>query len=286
MDKLEYKYLLKDEWRKKSGIYYMQTTNNDKVYIGSAKNIYTRLTGHLSSLQKTNHHSFLLQDHYCEFGFKYFNIGVLEYVSELTDLTIREQYYFDLCGAQELISGLNKHFCDLTYNVSPTANSQLGFKHSEKSKAQMSKVRKERKPPSWNKGMIGILKRDQETKDKISNTLKGFKRGKFSEEHRKKLSESAKKRGPRNRSSYDGMGDKIKAHPNYKSNLERVIKNLTLKKMIPVSQIDPITNQEIREFDSIKSAMQFLNLKCNRGLYTSDRVGKIYKGFLWKIKRK
>jgi hypothetical protein len=63
----------------------------------------------------------------------------------------------------------------------------LGFKHSEEAKKKMSKLKIGHIP--WNKGIKGH-KHTEETKRKMSQTRKLIKRPPFSEEWRKKLSES------------------------------------------------------------------------------------------------
>lgn len=51
---------------------------------------------------------------------------------------------------------------------------------------------------AWNKGLIGVHTINEETKIKISNSLKGVKKGEFSDEHKRKLSEAHKGKHPWN----------------------------------------------------------------------------------------
>lgn len=75
------------------GVYCIRNTDNNKVYIGSSRNIEGRWRVHRSRLNLNKHHSQHLQLSY--------NLGssfvyeILELVEDLSQLEIREQYWVD-----------------------------------------------------------------------------------------------------------------------------------------------------------------------------------------------
>lgn len=77
-----------------SGIYKIINTNNNKVYIGSSKNMMTRFRVHKSRLKLNKHHSPHLQKSYNQDPTK-FNFELLEEVSDISKLEVREQFWVD-----------------------------------------------------------------------------------------------------------------------------------------------------------------------------------------------
>jgi len=76
-----------------TGIYCIRNVLNDKRYIGSSKNIETRWRVHKSRLRHNKHHSSHLQKSYnLDNQFSY---EILEYIADLSQLEIREQYWVD-----------------------------------------------------------------------------------------------------------------------------------------------------------------------------------------------
>lgn len=78
------------------GIYKITNTNNNKIYIGSSKNIDKRFQEHLYSLKNNLHHSSKLQRSYNKTNDK--SIFKFEIIEEMTEdkLKEKEQYYIDL----------------------------------------------------------------------------------------------------------------------------------------------------------------------------------------------
>ena len=106
----------------RSGIYKLNI--NGRFYIGSAVDLEKRLREHLYSLTKNNHTNIHVQRAFNKYGEINFNILEFEAIGKLIN---REQYYIDVLKP--------------TLNISLTAGSQLGFKHSEETKTKMSKTR-------------------------------------------------------------------------------------------------------------------------------------------------
>lgn len=134
------------KFNKVSGIYKILNTNNNKSYIGSTINLYTRCNGHKSKLNRGIHHSPYLQNAYNKHSKQGFIFIILE-ECEPSDLLLREQYYLDTFNPE--------------YNICKIAYSNIGRKVSDKGKANISKSKK------------GI-KRSKEASLKCSNTLKAI----------------------------------------------------------------------------------------------------------------
>lgn len=165
----------------KSGIYKIRNIQNNNVYIGSAVNIKGRWISHLYMLKKGNHHSKYLQNAWIKYGESAFEFSVIEYCNK-EDLVHKEQYYIDAYKP--------------SYNMSPTAGSQIGVKHSEESRRKSGAANIGKVP--WNKGKSGVY--SDETKSKMSEAKKGksgyWKGKEKSKEHIEKIGKASKNRPP------------------------------------------------------------------------------------------
>lgn len=137
-----------------SCIYAIRNIETGKQYVGSAKSFSDRKDVHLSSLRKGKHHSILLQRAFSKYGESSFIFEILETVEE-TSLLTREQFFLDT---------LKTYDPSIGYNICKVAGSQLGRKHTEDSKAKISKSSKGR-------GLGRTLSED--TKKKISEAKTG-----------------------------------------------------------------------------------------------------------------
>ena len=123
--KKSYSELLKDpRWQKKSGIYKLNI--NNRIYIGSAINLPKRLQQHYNDLCKNRHHNIHLQRAFNKY--KILSFEILEIIIDKKELIKKEQYYIDTLKP--------------TLNIAPMAGSQLGFKHSKKTKERLSVIQK------------------------------------------------------------------------------------------------------------------------------------------------
>lgn len=164
----------------KSGIYFIKRLGG-KIYIGSSKDVNQRLSQHFSRLKKGNHHNAIMQNTYNKHGKDVFKTGVLEFC-EVDSLIEREQFYMDSYDKQEL------------FNIRLIAESNKGFKHSEKTKAKLSEALK------GNQYALG-MRHTNEAKTKMSIDRKGNKNSlgvKHTKETRLKLSilRKGKKQSP------------------------------------------------------------------------------------------
>lgn len=78
----------------KIGIYKITNILNNKMYIGSSKDIYKRWKEHIRGLNKGNHHSIKLQRAWNKYGEDSFEFQILEECEEDKRLYL-EQYYID-----------------------------------------------------------------------------------------------------------------------------------------------------------------------------------------------
>ena len=106
---------------------------NGKVYVGSTAYLIKRWSDHRARLCKGTHRNPHLQAAWRKYGEACFQFCVLEYVPNLGDLIMVEQYYVDWFDAAEREFG---------YNQLPTVNSPLGTKLSLETRAKMSASRK------------------------------------------------------------------------------------------------------------------------------------------------
>lgn len=143
----------------KTGIYKIKNNQTDDFYIGSSKNIISRLNNHKKLLLLNKHANCHLQNAWNKYGSDSFEFITIEECS--TDILLaREQYYIDflqpkyniclIAGAPSLSEPWNKGKKGL-------------YKHS---KEQLKKMRG-RTP--WNKGKIA----SKETREKLSISHKG-----------------------------------------------------------------------------------------------------------------
>ncbi len=77
------------------GIYKITNKINNKVYIGSSKNITYRWKQHIDSLESKKHHNIKLQLDWNKYGYCNFTFEILEIVKNNDNLLKREQYYID-----------------------------------------------------------------------------------------------------------------------------------------------------------------------------------------------
>ncbi|MED3562286.1 GIY-YIG nuclease family protein [Bacillus xiapuensis] len=174
----------------KSGIYKIINITNNLIYIGSATNLRIRQRTHFYELKRNIHKNSYLQNAWNKYGEENFKFEVIELVDDKEKLLEREQYW---------INKYESYIRSKGYNLTPTAGSMLGYKMSDEAKKKISNSKKgtkmskefRLKRSEYRKGE----KHSEETKKKIGNSNKGKRLGKeASEETRKKMSESQKKR--------------------------------------------------------------------------------------------
>lgn len=89
------KNLPRASFYKKSGIYQLCSTVNNKVYIGSSLDLYRRINSHLKSLQQNKHENSHLQNHWNKYGECSLVVNIIELNISRGMLLQREQHYID-----------------------------------------------------------------------------------------------------------------------------------------------------------------------------------------------
>jgi excinuclease UvrABC nuclease subunit len=156
-----------------TGIYKIINNLTNEFYIGSAVNFDKRWKEHKRRLNKGTHHSPILQNAWVKYGEFSFSFIIILYC-ERDNLLLYEQRAINVYKPK--------------YNISPTAGSTLGAKHSLETKQKISNI------------LIGNTYRKgkpstETVKKQTSERLRGntHRRGKpNSEETRKKISEANK----------------------------------------------------------------------------------------------
>lgn len=80
------------------GVYYIKNKINNKIYIGSSKDIYTRKSQHYSELRGNYHANIMLQRAWNKYGEESFEFGILEETSIENRFEIEQRYinkYYD-----------------------------------------------------------------------------------------------------------------------------------------------------------------------------------------------
>jgi group I intron endonuclease len=155
-----------------SGIYKIQSIlYPERLYIGSAKDINGRWIRHKSELKRDIHNNKKLQNHINKYGLDDLRFETLCICSE-NELTNLEQFYLDSYKTY--------------FNILRNAYSLLNFKHSEETRQYLSKINLGHK-----------MTPKQNEKNRIAQIGKPpiYPKGtKFSESHRKNISEAKKRK--------------------------------------------------------------------------------------------
>ena len=192
----------------KVGIYLITNIINHKVYVGQTGNKYGfigRWRNHIKQLKRNKHHSCYLQRSWNKHGEDNFEFSILEIVDksdnisnkEFSDdyLTPIEQYWMNYYDSSNYKNG---------YNISPSANSNLGFKHSEIGRLNISS------------GVLKRYKDDEELRKHLS--IKRLES--WTEERKMKYSKK-----------YSGSGNPMFGKRAWNKDKTGVYNNKTLQKM-------------------------------------------------------
>lgn len=136
---------------KKTHIYSITCTVNDKCYIGKTVNLNRRWREHLNMLRNNKHHSQKLQRAWNKYGEDKFVFEIVEYCHMGFREAIEEYWINDIYDSYK--NGYNSH----PYSIGNAS----GWKHTQKAKDSMSLSKKGR--VSNRKGAV----LSEETKDKL-----------------------------------------------------------------------------------------------------------------------
>lgn len=169
-----------------SGIYKFINRTNGKMYIGSAVSLANRKKNHLIELRLNRHHNRYLQAAWNKYGSENIAFEVMEYCDR-SDLINREQLWITWTRCFDRQFG---------YNLSPTASSPLGVRHSDETRAKASKARKGKAhSEEWNRNVSIALKGMKASDSARQNISKALKGRSLTEEHRSNISAAQRKLG-------------------------------------------------------------------------------------------
>lgn len=167
----------------KSGIYQITHIASGRRYIGSAVDIASRWRVHRCELGKGYHHSPKLQNAWNKYGPAAFRFEVLERV-EASLLIEREQAWIDEVRPQ--------------FNCRPVAGSQLGFRHSEESRALIGRIQIGKKASEETRRKMSLAhkgrRHTEESKQKMREARVGWKPPPISEETRRRMGDASRGR--------------------------------------------------------------------------------------------
>jgi group I intron endonuclease len=125
----------------KTGIYKIQNSTNNKIYIGSAVDIKKRWRDHKWCLIHNKHHNSHLQSSWIKYGADSFEFSII-LECEINDLLTKELNYI------LQYDSFNNKF---GYNVNDPEHTFLNRKHTEKTKQLLSKQKLGDKNPMYGK---------------------------------------------------------------------------------------------------------------------------------------
>ena len=203
------------------GVYCIVNKVNGWKYIGSSDNVIRRWNNHVSKLNRNEHHNRHLQRAWNKYGVDSFTFGMLE-VCDIDELHEREQWNLD-------------NWPDL-YNIAPHPTAPMkGRRHTPESRRKISKSLR------GNTYTLGY-KHSKETRRKMSLARKGRPQSggvkKHTEEAKRKISAA-------------GRGREV-------SNETR--QKISKANQKCIAQIDPVTNEVIRIWDSQTEASRHLGI--------------------------
>lgn len=162
---------------KKIGIYKISSLIDDRIYIGSSKDILVRCQNHRYHLKKGTHANIKLQRFFTKYGSESLKYEIIE-ECELECLIQREQYYIDT---------LEPYF-----NISKIAGR---VEHSQEFKDKLSENNRNRIWSLASKKKSSDSKKGKTISDEHKEALNSSTRGKSkTEEHKQKISEANKGR--------------------------------------------------------------------------------------------
>ena len=209
-----------------SSIYKITHIASGRFYIGSAVNTKSRWVRHEQQLKRNQHHSKYLQRLYNKYGHESIKFEVIEYCDK-EKLLEREQHYLDTLNPV-----LNGH---------KVAGSPLGHKWSDEAKKRHSEMLKGRKVVISEQGKANIVEALKKPK---------------TQEHRKKLSDAAKRRGtshlhtPENREKVAAKHRGMKRSEETRKRISESKKGTKMPEQSVIAMRERMRSPEMREFIS------------------------------------
>ena len=127
------------------GVYKITHVKSGKVYVGSTYSLWERLhNGHRVRLRKGTHKNQHLQNAWVKYGETAFAFEVIERHEEWVGMDRKEMNVLLVGREQFWINELKAAERGHGYNISPTAASPLGVKHTDETKAKLSAIVRKR----------------------------------------------------------------------------------------------------------------------------------------------
>jgi len=118
------KKIILNENKGKSGIYMLTNKITKNIYIGQSSNLSNRFKNYFNISYIKSQANLIINRALIKYGYSNFSLTILEYC-DISDLLTREEFYFDKLNPQ--------------YNILKIARNSLKSKHSENTKAKISK---------------------------------------------------------------------------------------------------------------------------------------------------
>lgn len=281
-----------------SCVYSIQNNLNGKFYIGSTDNLRKRWNKHLSKLRRNKHENDYLQSSWEKYGEKNFEIKILEELPKEEVRSLEQEYlniFYD-----------NQNNC---YNMLKTTCPNIGQKHTEQSKQNISKSKLGTKhtPETierMRKASTGRF-HSQETKDILSVINIGKNNPNYG-----KTGVLSKKSIPVYQydlngnfiAKYNGLNEACRITGVNESTISRCVNGIlnkggnyiwskefkelvngyTRSRYIKIFQISIENNLIIKEFSSVSEAAKYINGSGRSIRRVIEGTRKKYKGFFWK----
>ena len=162
---------------RKMGVYCLKNTVNKKVYIGSTTNKFrARLTSHMNNLRAGTHNNSYLQNSWNKYGEDSFEFSILEIITNISDIRIREAEYIAKYDSANEYFGYNltsNTMCaskDIKVRDKISKTLKELYKNNVEYSDMMRRISLNRVgKPSWNKGIKcpSISKARRDMFDKI-----------------------------------------------------------------------------------------------------------------------
>jgi group I intron endonuclease len=239
------------ELSKKSGVYIITNTNNNKIYIGETTNLESRFTEHLYRLLSKRHVNNHLQNAVNLYGIETFGFDVLEFCDSI-DTKKREHYWVTCLHALDKVKG---------YNIKPTDPNKINLRSEETSrKIYETKKKKAEERGYWH---------SKEAIEKRIATRKGYTHSKETREKIGKMS----------------LGRKIHKSEEWKYQMSELAKinhwGGSKKKVIQFTKL----GEFVKEWESITEASNFgFTMSAIIEVCKNKPHRKTHKGYVWKYK--
>jgi hypothetical protein len=271
----------------KPGVYLLKNRITNKIYIGKAKNLRIRIKNHAYSINDFSKNSYISKS-IKKYGWDKFDIVILDVYDEVDNNFLLERESF-------WIKDLNATNPNIGYNLCEYSNDWTGKKHKKQTKEKLKNVRLGKRHSNETKFLIsknngkGFLNRKHspETKEKMKQIWRDRKRHGWVSNHlgKKRTMETRNKISQAKIELY-----KTKSNPflgkKHTTETKKLISRANKRRdfsyrLRRVKQINPINNEIIKIWDSIKDASLFFVNKKYSHIGRACKENKTAFGFKW-----